>query len=314
MALTLNTEVWESVIQDSLFQDNSFLNYLTSFDDRTSRKVINIPISGGTPNVVVNRTQKPAQIQQRTDTLTEIQLDEYSTDPFLVEQSEVQFISYDKVRSMLAQHTATLRDQVNRRAMFNCAPEGTLTAGRNFVLTTGTSRALASNPNLAPVGATGNRLDPAIADIAALHLALDAQNVPASGRYLLPNSAHYWALLQIGDLARLDSYGQAGIRTGQLPQVYGFNLLPPVPNTPIYNVDTVARVAFGASGTAAEASFSSLAFHSDFLCRALGSIEVFENLRDATMYGDVYSALVYFGAGKMRGTSNVGVAALLSNN
>jgi hypothetical protein len=314
MATSLNTEVWESVLQEPLFQDGSFVKYLTSFDSRTARKTVNIGIAGTNPNVVVNRQSKPAAIQQRADTITTMDLDEYSTDPFLLERSEVQFLGYDKVKSLLAQHTATLYDNVNRRAMFNSSPEGTFAAGRTHVLTTGTSRALGTFPSNGPTGATGNRLDPTVADIAALHLALDNQNVPSTGRYLLPHSAHFWALLQIADLSRLDAYGLSGVRTGQLPEVLGFKLLPPVSNTPVYNVDTVARAAFGSNGTAAEASWSSLAFHPAFLGRAMGAIEVFENQGDATMYGDVYSALMFFGAAKLRGTANVGVVSLLSNN
>ena len=62
---------------------------------------------------------------------------------------------------------------------------------------------------------------------------------------------------------------------------------------------TLVKKEDGAEGAATDLA-AGLAWHENSVCRALGEVNAFENEKDPTYYGDIYSFLVRAGGRPMR--------------
>ena len=67
-------------IAENIFPENSFIRRAIDDSQFIFGKKVQLPQSGGVPNVVKNRTVYPIPLTKRADTLTEYDIDEYSTD------------------------------------------------------------------------------------------------------------------------------------------------------------------------------------------------------------------------------------------
>lgn len=300
--MALQTEVWVQDIEDVLFEGIEFLRVSVDHSSFINNKTIHIPQAGANPNIEKNRSTLPATITQRTDTDLTYDLDEYTTDPILVTNLDELQNSYEKRQSVLTQHTMTLSERMGIEGLFAWSPSAAADTAR-IVLTTG-----ADGDSLAP-GATGTRKKVLKEDIANLAAILDNDKVPKQGRNLMFPTALYYELFEVDALIRKDFMDRAALPSGVINTIFGFNVWLRA-DTIIYD-DTAVPVkkAIGAA-TATDDNFSVLAWQSTKVSRAEGSISVFSNEQDPTLYGDVFSALVMFSTTIIR-TGKEGVAVLV---
>jgi len=120
----LLTEVWVADIKEELFFENEFLMLAEDHSSYIGNKVVHIPQSGTNPKVVKNRTELVADLQVRTDDEITYEIDNFTTDPFLVKDVEELNISYSKRQSVMGQHMATLRDSIAENTLLSWATEG----------------------------------------------------------------------------------------------------------------------------------------------------------------------------------------------
>jgi len=67
--MAIQVEIWQNHIEQELFKDNGFLRFSWNADDNViNSKAVHIPQSGGSGNVVKNRSTLPATTRKRTDT------------------------------------------------------------------------------------------------------------------------------------------------------------------------------------------------------------------------------------------------------
>lgn len=299
MAITL-TEDWEKDIKDELFDgQNSFISMSRSHDEFVKNKIVHIPQSGSLAGVTKGRVSFPATVEQRTDTDLNYTLEDYSVDPVLIENIEEMQNSYSKRDSVMFQHKNKLKEQIALNTIFDWST----TESSQLVNTTG------DDTTAGPVGSTTSRKALVIADIISARIALDNQNVPDDGRriMMLPSNM-YNDLFAINDLIRDDIVDRKTLPAGVQTRILGFNIMKR--NFVLtYDAAGTSKNAIGAAVNAADNS-AGLAWHPDFVAKALGAVNVFTEEKSPIYYGDILSANVLFKAARLRNTS-VGVVNIV---
>jgi hypothetical protein len=305
--MALQKEQWLSDIQENLFKDNAIIARATNHDGFVNYKTVHVPQAGANPTISKNITSFPATITQRTDSELTYSMDTYYVQPIHIEAGqETAFLSYDKRMSILNQHISTLEDVLVNNALYKWAPSG----ATRQVRTTGSAVGTALAPS-----ATGTRNAITLADILKAKSILDSENVPAAGRVLLlPSDMYNAQLLAIADVYQAQSYGTSALPSGVVTRIHGFDVM--IRSTVVVYDNTATPVikAVADSGTpssaAATDNLAALAYHPNFVAKAMGSTDVFITEQVAEYYGSIVSAMQLFGASKMR-TSQTGVVAIV---
>lgn len=242
--MALNKEIWLSAIVENLYPDNSFAT--KSVDDSAfvvNRKV-HIPNAGAPSKVVTNRTEKPAKVSQRTDNELTYEMDELTTDPIYIPNIDTVELSYDKRNSVIANDRAQLQEAAHVNILERW---GGGVDTNHVLLTTGTATRDAHTSSTA----TGLRKSICKSDVLKLMTAMDADNVPEAGRYLLLDAYMYADLLN--DLSESDKWmfqNSANVQSGVLGNLYGFNIMK---RSSVLRVTSAkALLKWGAEGAADE--------------------------------------------------------------
>lgn len=310
--MAIQHEIWVQEIQDKLFAGNEFVNKATSHDAFVNYKTVHIPQAGTIPSVQKDRSSLPATISQRTDTDKNYNLSEFTTDPMLITNLEEIQTSYDKRQSVISHHVRKLGDRLGLEALYQWAGATLAGDGGQIILTAGDAVA-----NIAPPGATGSRLQMQLKEVADAAALLDDQDAPQEDRYLVVPSKMYWDFVEDNktQLLNLDynkSLSNEDIATGIVSKVYGFNIITRSYTAVYADAATPTLKAVGAA-TATTDQWGAVGFQSSMVARAMGSTEMFEDLRNPTYYGDVYSILQMFAATKMR-TDGKGIVTIVQNS
>lgn len=297
--MAIQQEIWLRDIEGNIFPENEF--YMRSIDDTPfvmGGKIVHLPHAGAKPNVEKNRTQLPAPVAKRTDTENTYELDEFTTDPVLIQDTEAIEVSYPKRKSVLFEHQATLEERIAD----NFAYLWSATLGTNIVRTSGAARG-ATMP-----GATGTRKAVTKDDFIEV-LRLYTRMGAGRGGICLIHPDMYADILKIEGFVDASKIGSANLITGQVGRLLDFEIIQRA-KTPIYdNSGTPVRKAVGAVGAAGD-NLSALFYSPTAVRRAKGEVKIFMNEKDATFYGDVFSALVRAGGRKKR-ADEVGVIQLV---
>lgn len=297
--MAIQTEIWVRDIAEKLMPDNTFLRRSRNDDAYVNNLTVHRPQSGALPVVERNRTVLPAAIAQRTDTVNDYNMVEFTSTPTLIRNIEEVEVSYAKRQSVLRDHTRTMSRDIASWMATVWAPAGN--AGL-LVPTSGAARA-ATAP-----GATGTRKATTVADIRNIRRLFDKQDIPMEGRFLLLSADMYADLLADPQLTNRDympGYDQA---TGSVGKLLNFT---------IYVRSSVGRYATGsttakdilAAPAATDNSFS-LAWHEDCVAAALGETLVFDDQNNPVYYGSIFSTLSRAGGQKYY-SSQEGVMALV---
>ena len=299
MAYAIQQEFWVDYIIGNLFKDNEFAS--KCFDESSSvlnGSVVHINQSGAKPTVIKNRSSYPATAVRRTDTDITYALDVYTTDPTHIPLAEELEVSYDKMNDVLGEHIETLKEYVYDDLLYNWAP----TAGGQILRTTGA----AASDALAP-GATGTRLTLLASDIKRARTLMNKQNIPKTDRYILLPSDLYAQLFSDTTLLARDYAGEIDLKNGTVLSLFGFNVMERAETT-VYTTG-LAPKAIGAA-TAVTDNLAAICWQKNQVCRALGTVTMFENKKDALYFGDIYSMLLKCGSRKRR-SSGYGVVAIV---
>ena len=306
--MALNKEQWASDIQENLFKDNAILQRAVNHDGWINNKTVHVPQAGANPSITKNRTSFPATIGQRTDTDLTYDVDAYYLDPIMIEKGqEAKFLAYDKRMSVLNQQIATMDEYITNNVLYKWAPSGAATQVR----TTGSTDALALAPS-----ATGTRKAITLADIQKAKAILDSQNVPQAGRILLMQSDIYNShFLSISNIAQAYAFGQATLPSGVVGRIMGFDVMIRSTVVVYDNTGTPIIKAVGSNGApsseATSDNMACLAYHPNFVCRAIGSVDVNINENAPGFYGStIIESLQHLGAAKLR-TDQKGIVAII---
>lgn len=264
----LNKEIWLSLIKENFYPEFAFLNEAMDMSAFVENDVINLAEAGVNPNVLKNNTTYPVPSAVRTDTALTLTLAYYDTESTIIRNAELAELAYDKMASIVFGHKqALLLRQYNEAAhAYAPASDAALTP---VVNTTGTL--------------TGGFRLITYADIAKMAQRFDAQNIPRMGRILVLDSA---AQEQLRNEDRVLYNQMMNHQNGMAPgMLYGFKVYS-YENLPLYDAADAKR-AFGSTYAATNKYARAVAFHKDEVMKAVGSLDMFERLRDPDARGDI---------------------------
>ncbi|MBX3102148.1 MAG: hypothetical protein KF690_06550 [Bacteroidetes bacterium] len=286
----LNKEVWLALVKENFYPEFTFLNEALDLSTFVENDVINLAEAGVNPAVLKNNTTYPVPASTRTDTALTLTLAYYDTESTIVRNAEQAELSYDKMASIIYGHKqALLLRQYNEAAhAYAPAADGSLTP---VMQTSGTL--------------SGGHRQITYSDVANLAQRFDSQHIPRIGRVLLLDSQAQ-EHLRNEDRALYNQMFNHG--DGSTPGfLYGFKVYT-YENLPFYDSGT-AKKAYGASFGVNDRYARALAFHKDEVMKAVGSLDMFERLRDPDARGDIIGFQQRFLALPVR---NKGIGAIVT--
>lgn len=293
--MALQREIWVNSILEALFADNSFAARSVNHNEFVNGKTVHVPNAGAAPSVIKGRSSFPAEVKERSDIDLDYNIEEYTTDPIRIPEAEKVELSYNKRESVIRMSRSKLADSVHNDIVKSWVPA----SGYTKVATTGAASD-AHSPS-----ATGKRKKLVKADVLKLKVAFDKDDIPQTGRCLLLDAVMYNELLE--SLTESESFAflnSADATKGLVGKLYGFD---------VYERSTVLTVvAAGTSlSTSEEATDSAagIAWHEDFVSRAVGNTDMFDDDKNPLYYGDIVSFLVRAG-GKYISADKKGVALI----
>lgn len=307
--MALIKEIWVNQIQETINQKADFLPYSIDHSDYVAFRTVHIPQSGVNPTIVVNPTSFPLSVVPRVDTDRTYSLDRYALEPTIIDNLDALQVSYDKRQSVLGQQMSTLIDRIGTQVAYTWSASGT----DNVFFTTG------SDGTSLPPSGTGTRKSVALADIGSLAKKLDKDNVPRQGRKLLMNADMFWELFEISEVVKASYNGFQAVNgnntlsSGVVAQLFGFDIMMR-PTVSIYAKNATTPKAVAAAA-AADDSLACIAWHPNFVSRALGGItplyDAGSNGNGKPEYlGSIFNMEVMLGSAILR-TDMKGVAALV---
>ena len=295
--MAVQKEIWQRTIIEGLFADNLFLSRAVNDDMYVNEgKKVHIPNAGAPSGVVVNRDSLPATVYKRTDQDVEYTLAELTTNPILIPYADMVELSYNKRNSVIDQDRKELIFKASEAILKSWFP-----GSSNVVLTTGQGV-----PAWTP-SATGLRKKITPADVSALQVRMNADNVPQTDRYLLLDAQMYQQLLDgMTQTQAIGFFQAADVKRGVMGMLYGFEVMI---RSSVYRFAADGTIKdYGANGAATDLA-GGLAWQRESLSRALGEVIMFDQIDNPLYYGDVYSFLVRVG-GAIRRYDKKGVYAI----
>ena len=285
-------------IQKNLFPDNAF--YKNSRLDggiNVNAKTVQVPQSGSIPTVVTNPTSFPLAIGSRVDDVKEYDVDLFATNPIHIQDVNMMVINYDKRSDVLSDHTLVLNTTIADKMAHVWAPDGTDAA--KIIKTTGQSR---------PSSVAGGTAKKAVNynDVVALGAAMDSEDIPEDGRYLLVDAQMYSDLLKINEFISFD-YKAKAVSTGAVGTILGFTVYKR--SRALFYDGSFLLKAFPNVPAATDRS-GILAWHQSFVRRAEGNVKIYADTDKPDYLGSIYNAAVR-GGGMIGRTDEKGVFALV---
>ncbi len=200
--------------------------YVTGDDEA---QVIHSTYFGVEPDVLINNTTYPIDIQELNGEDKSISLDKYQTKATPVTDDELYSLTYDKMGAVKEAHTDALAGNRLKKAIHALAP-ASHAAKTPVLLTTGAATSDGSRKRL--------KWD----DIIALRSAFTAAGIPLENLRLVLCADHVNDLL-LADTAFQKSY--ANFKDGVITNQLGFEIREYSAN-PYYTVSTKAKLSFGA--------------------------------------------------------------------
>lgn len=252
-------EVWTGEMVKKFRHDDaaSFLEKVPSYDQYAMNDVIHLVDVGADPDVLVNNTTYPIDIQNLPDQDIAISLNKFQTKATRVTDDELFAINYDKMASVLERHRAVITETKHDMALHAFGPASN-TANTPIVVTTG--------------AADGQRNKLKREDIISLKKKFDTIKVPTNGRILVLCSDHVNDLLEADQKFRDQYYNYT---TGKIANMYSFEVHE-YPNAPYYDGVHSTKKAFGA--TPGDTDFqASVAFYAPRMFKAAGTTKTYQS-------------------------------------
>jgi hypothetical protein len=259
-----------------------WLNRIPSYDQYvrpgigSENDVIHLIAIGADPDVLLNNTTYPIDIQNLGQNDVAITLDKYQTKATRITDDELHAITYDKMQSVVERHRDAVNETKYAKAIHAIAPAENSVA-TPVIATTGANDAAATRRML-------TRLD-----IIEMKKRFDAQNIPTEGRILVLCSDHVADLLT-SDQKFADQY--YNYTTGKIANLYGFEIYE-YNGTPIYNTTNNSKVPFGGAATTTTKQ-ASVAFFAPRMFKATGQTITYPTPAEATKQEHLYNVRHYF--------------------
>lgn len=306
MAAELLTRQFLSEIQPKLFPSSGFLSRALNDDAFVNNNSVELPHSGTIPSVSVNRSTLPATIAKRTDAATQYLLDEFTTDPTLLQDSEALTVAYDKRSSILDQHAKKQMEKCSTAALYRWAAGAT-----SPIASTGSARAADG------AAQTGTRLAFTAEDLFNVKTRFHKDDIvpdndAVNGIAVLTPRQYQDLILDpdIKDQSAFGNMGGAPLPNGVVNRIGGFDIY--LRSSVIVLDNANALKAEDAAGAATDQS-AALFYSPDYVRRAKGAVNVYINPGVAEYYGDIFSTMVRFGATFAR-NDNKGVYILFEDD
>lgn len=167
------TEVWTGELVKSLRAglEGTWLDGIPDQSSLVDNDVIHLVEVGVDPDVLVNNTTYPIELQKLDDKDITISLDKFQSKPTPITDDELYALSYDKMSRVKESHSNAITDTKFQKAAHALAPAKDSTS-TPVIATTGEDD-----------GTGRKRL--VVADLVTLKAKLDKLKVPASGRRLV---------------------------------------------------------------------------------------------------------------------------------
>lgn len=234
----LNQEIWTDVlVQD--FRAIESAGFLQTIPDesrhvaatRGENEVIHLVDVGADPKVLINNTTYPIGVAIQDDKDIAISLDSYKTEATRVTDDEIQYIAYDKIRTVQEKHKNVVMETKHHKAV-HALGSNTETATTPILVTTGED------------DGTGRRRC-VIKDVLTHKKFYDDQKIPLMGRNLVLSSEHYNDLVYECLKAEKNIDHLTFSETGMLKtRLFGFTTWLYV-DMPYYNLSTLTKKPFG---------------------------------------------------------------------
>lgn len=297
-------EIWASYIVEKLWKTNPHLNLC--YDESEHVKggsIVYIPQAGAKPNVVKNRTQRPATAVQRNDSAIFYPLDDYSTDPTVITWAEGMEISYAKTDSVLSDHTNVLAETVGDEVLYSWVKGFKPTAGGGSIVeylpvnrqlfTSGA----ASDVN-AEDGQTGQRLAFNYKDLQKAQAKMNKDNVSKESRYAMVESNMLQQLIDSLSSNQMAAFqASADLKNGIIGRFAGFDILE---RSNVLAFDGTNKPIIPGQALAGTDNLGVLCWQKDSVTKAVGDKELFQRPNDPLYYGDLYSCIVKMGGRSRR--------------
>lgn len=250
------TEVWTGEVVKKLKADEhgTWLEGIPDYSAYAENDVIHLVVAGADPDVLINNTTYPIDVQNITDTDKAISLDKFQTKATPVTDDELYAISYDKMASVRERHGDAITDKKIAKAIHAFAP--------------------ASHTALTPIVETSGEADNGRqritrADIIKLKKYFDEMKAPKKDRRLVLCSDHVQDLLLL-DQKFADQYYK--YESGRITNMYGFDVYEDT-DMPVYTT-AGAKKSFGAASDTGEFQ-ASVAFVVKRMWKASGSTTMY---------------------------------------
>lgn len=250
-------------------------NKIRGYDQYVKDDVIHLVDIGADPEVLVNNTTYPLEIENLEDGDIAVTLDKYQTKPTRVTDDELHALTYDKMASVVERHKEAFSETKFSRAIHSVAP-AEHTAKTPVILTTG--EAADDHKRLTR------------SDIIALKKAFDKAKVPAEGRILVLCADHVADLLEQDQKFAAQYYNY---ESGVISRLYGFEVYE-FNACPYYSTSTKKKLAYGAIPAATDKQCS-VAFSTKRVMRADGSTKTYlqEAANNPTTQENLFSMRTY---------------------
>jgi hypothetical protein len=259
-----------------------WLNRIASYDQYvrpgigSENDVIHLVAIGADPDVLLNNTTYPIDVQNLADGDVAITLDKYQTKATRITDDELHAITYDKMQSVIERHRDAVNETKYAKAIHAIAPAAD-SAATPVIPTSGD-----------PEAASARRMITR-ADIIRLKKLFDAQRIPLDGRCLVLCPDHVQDLLLV-DQKFADQY--YNYTTGKISNLYGFEVYE-YHSAPLYNAPALTKVPFGGAATASTRQ-ASVAFYAPRIFKATGQTIVYPTPAEATRQEHLYNLRHYF--------------------
>lgn len=269
-------ELWTGIMVKSL-REGKQATFLEGIEDHSSivdNDVIHLVEVGVDPDVLVNNTTYPIDLQALEDKDIPVKLNKFQTKPTPITDDELHAISYDKMARVTESHKNALQDKKAVMAAHSLTPKKN-TKEAPVLKTTG------------EVEAETKRVKITRKDIIALKRALDKNNVPVQGRRLVLCSDHVNDLLETEQNFANHLYNA---ESGKIKPFIGFEIHEFAEN-PVF---TQAGQKKDLGKEIKEGEFQcSFAFYVPRVFMANGSTKTYPTPADAQNQRSLYAARTY---------------------
>lgn len=254
------TEIWTGELVKYLRRglEATFLDGIPDNSSAVDKDVIHLVDVGVDPDVLINNTTYPIDLQSLEDDDIPIGLDKFQTKVTPITDDELYAISYDKIASVKERHGNSINDaKFAKAAHALCAQSNT--AKTPVLCTSGSTDPSTGRKKITPK------------DIVAMKRAMDKLKVPATGRRLVLCSDHVNDLLE-ADQNFKEQYNNINRTEGTVGRLYGFDIYE-FANNPVYST---AGVKKGVNATPGTGEFQcSFAFYVNRVFKATGSTKMY---------------------------------------